>query len=313
VKSERKLSATNVDSVRLALQVRGIAEHKSVWRRLKGGRTNEVWTIDNPSNVLICKVFRNTVKNPLYPNLPDAEYETLQALVAKDIAPEPVALLKTTSGDVLVYRQVAGPAWSTDTAPVARLLARVHHQRLNINLRVLPSGSDALDAQTDEILALCRTAPHALRRVAQHTKVAAVQTGSLIHTDVVTSNIIDGARGLRLIDWQCPAFGDPCEDIASFLSPAMQYLYAGAPLCDLEKRAFLAAYPDRNVIHRYHRLAAQFHRRIASYCQWKVEQGDLDYAHAQNLEISALQNARENNDEAGENDANRHIAERVGA
>ena len=35
---------------------------------------------------------------------------------------------------------------------------------------------------------------------------------------------------MRLIDWQCPALGDPAEDIACFLSPAMQVIYGAGPL-----------------------------------------------------------------------------------
>ena len=37
-----------------------------------------------------------------------------------------------------------------------------------------------------------------------------------------------------MIDWQCPAAGDPCEDIYSFLSPAFQILSGRAAIEDLE-------------------------------------------------------------------------------
>jgi thiamine kinase len=39
----------------------------------------------------------------------------------------------------------------------------------------------------------------------------------LLHTDVVPGNLILGDKGLQLIDWQCPAIGDPIVDIMMFL------------------------------------------------------------------------------------------------
>ena len=38
-------------------------------------------------------------------------------------------------------------------------------------------------------------------------------------------NLILGEKGLRLIDWQCPAIGDPIVDIMMFLSPGMHEIY----------------------------------------------------------------------------------------
>lgn len=109
-----------------------------------------------------------------------------------------------------------------------------------------------------------------------------------IHRDPVPGNVIVGADGLRLIDWQCPALGDPAEDLAVFLSPAMQQLYRGAPLAEDEVRAFLNAYPDHAVVARWSALRPWFGRRMAAYCLWQAARGAADYGHAAGLELAAL-------------------------
>jgi aminoglycoside phosphotransferase (APT) family kinase protein len=58
-----------------------------------------------------------------------------------------------------------------------------------------------------------------------------------------------------LIDWQCPAVGDPCEDIAIFLSPAMQLAYRGTVLSRAEEQVFLTAYSDASTLKRYANIA----------------------------------------------------------
>ena len=97
--------------------------------------------------------------------------------------------------------------------------------------------------------------------------------------------------GLKLIDWQCPAIGDPCEDIAVFLSPAMQIIYRGTALSTAERNAFLRAYPDEATIQRYRQLEPWYHWRMAAYCLWKEARGDKHAARAYAAEIDALHTA----------------------
>ena len=92
--------------------------------------------------------------------------------------------------------------------------------------------------------------------------------------------------GLTLIDWQCPASGDPTEDIATFLSPAMQRLYRGTILSEAEREAFLAAYPDPAIVARYRALKSVYRWRMAAHCLWKAERGASDYAGALRLEFA---------------------------
>ena len=113
-----------------------------------------------------------------------------------------------------------------------------------------------------------------------------------LHGDVVADNIIDTPQGLCLIDWQCPAAGDAAEDLAIFLSPAMQYIYGKRSLSEADEMAFLDAYGDANVTRRYRRLALSFCWRMAAYCLWKKQRGDTDYAVGFQREVARLEALR---------------------
>jgi thiamine kinase-like enzyme len=108
----------------------------------------------------------------------------------------------------------------------------------------------------------------------------------VIHGDAVPGNILMSNQGVVLIDWQCPALGDPCEDIAAWLSPAMQWLYAGKPLTNAQADTFLNAFPSETAA-RYRTLAPLFHWRMAAHCQWKAQRGAADYHKALQLELAA--------------------------
>jgi thiamine kinase len=261
----------------------------AAWTRLDGGRTNHVWLIDQGDQALVCKVYAHGDGNPLYPNLAEDEYAALTALRGTGLAPDPVAHLHGHAQEIVLYRHVAGRAWSGDPAPVAALLGRVHAVAPASNMRLLPSGDAALRRQVRDILAACSDwSESGLPGDVPSEDVPPIARPTLIHTDVVAGNIVVADDRLCLIDWQCPARGDPAEDLASFLSPAMQVLYGLAPLPAPAVRRFLDAYPDPAVTVRYRRLAPLFHWRIAAYCQWKVERGATDYAAARDLELAAL-------------------------
>jgi aminoglycoside phosphotransferase (APT) family kinase protein len=89
---------------------------------------------------------------------------------------------------------------------------------------------------------------------------------SLVHTDVGAGNLIVGAGGIRLIDWQCPGVGDPAEDVWAFLSPAFQILFNHAPLTPQECETFMKAYGKEGTAARLAFLAPYFAYRMAAYC-----------------------------------------------
>jgi len=272
---------------RTVLARRGILPSSSKWKTLAGGRTNRVWKVDAPGGPFVCKLFTGG-RNPLYPNLPEAEYQVQKLLAGQGIAPDPVALVADGGEIMLVNRYVRGITGLGNPTQVARLLGRLPVLSEKTGLRHIAAGPTALITQTEQILRACRRLPSGLPRKLASPRVAAPQKLSLVHGDVVAGNIVLAGSGPVLIDWQCPAIGDPCEDIASYLSPAMQYLYAGEIMSPAGKAAFLNACPDPEVVRRYRALAPLYHWRMAAYCHWRAERGARDYGRALEIELAAL-------------------------
>lgn len=193
----------------------------------------------------------------------------------------------------LAYVHITGTIWQSGSAHVAQLLGRLHDQLGFFGLPLGCNGSAELAAQTLAILALCNDTKH-LQNLAPEGQVAALATPMLIHGDPVPGNLLVHDGTLTLIDWQCPQLGDPAEDLALFLSPAMQLLYRGSPLSQEEEVIFIAAYPDRRIVARLQALKPWFHWRMAAYCQWKAEQGGSHDRDAMELELAALQSISPN-------------------
>ncbi|GAA6188413.1 hypothetical protein NBRC116596_14760 [Litorivita sp. NS0012-18] len=292
-------------ALRRAVQEAGFADDRCRWIPLSGGRSNRLWQLhhgrgDAASTVV--KLFAAPDGNPLFANDPDREARILARLEGLGIAPRLRAQLHTPEGRALLYDHVEGAPWCDDPAPVAHLLRHLHRSGAaqgaakSAGLPAAPDGSAALARQTSAILALCpgdaraRLAPF-LDRLAARAAVPPLGARALLHGDPVAGNLIAGPNGLRLIDWQCPALGDPCEDIAHFLSPAMQIIYRGAALSRAQEQGFLAALNAPDLAARYAALAPWYHARMAAYCAWQIARGQKDYAAAEQAETAALKTA----------------------
>lgn len=253
------------------------------WQRLSGGRVNALWRVGNA----VIKQFKTTGISPLFPNDASAEAAALSLLAPKGLAPKLFAQGK----DWLGYQYCPGSAWQRDTKQIADALSNIHCVTVTkANFRLATNGSTQLLTQAKAIAALC-TAP--LPPPPSDTGVAKGPT-CLIHGDAVPGNLIAHNGKITFIDWQCPAIGDPTEDIATFLSPAMQFLYRGTPLSTDEVAAFRSACaPD--TIERYDQLAELYHWRMAAHCLWKFEQNAPDYGHAMQLELASLQRLTQQN------------------
>jgi aminoglycoside phosphotransferase (APT) family kinase protein len=255
------------------------------WTALFGGRTNAAWQVTDGTQSLVLKLYRASTNNPLFPNDAKAEALMLRHLSTLEIAPELVASFDSADGCCTLYHAIPGTAWTTGIQDVAQMMRRLHAQPIPSGLRALPNGSAEVLAHADTILARCEETADLVGLRPQMT-VPATEKTVLLHCDMVPGNLISSDDGLRLIDWQCPGVGDPCEDIAIFLSPAMQELYRGQALTPDETQRFLASYPDMG--DRYRALAPAYHYRMAAYCRWQVEHGVPDYAAGLAAEISAL-------------------------
>jgi aminoglycoside phosphotransferase (APT) family kinase protein len=107
---------------------------------------------------------------------------------------------------------------------------------------------------------------------------------AFLHGDPVPGNVISTKAGAVLIDWQCPARGDPVLDLFLAASPGMRAIYGGS----IELEALLSAYGAPSVTERFRTLAPLLHWRMAVYGQWKMEHGDPAYAVVRDAEKRAL-------------------------
>lgn len=195
-----------------------LADSQTNFTKLKGGYLNTVWRVDTPNRCLVAKEFAEPMTGTLFPNLPEDEAEALHRLAGLDVAPDLVGFWPDVS--LLVYDFVEGEMWDSDMQGVAQLLLRKEAAD--------PSGFRSRAAQCrgyhcegDALFDRCTSPPEAASPL--RTEVPPPKKRSLIHTDIGV-NLVGAGSGLRLIDWQCPAISDICEDIYSFLSPAFQIL-----------------------------------------------------------------------------------------
>ncbi|WP_424943779.1 phosphotransferase [Aliiroseovarius crassostreae] len=259
----------------------GLIAPEARWLRQSGGHSNPVWRVGAGERDHICKLYQPENHSPLFGNDPDLEAIALTALAGEGIAPRLISRLECDAGKSLAYSYLPGPQWRGDVGHVARLMSRLHAVPAPDALPRIRSSPDALVAQTREM---------------QPDMVAIDLGGELppepqpvfLHGDVVPGNLVETDDGLRLIDWQCPAAGDPCLDIAIFLSPAMQVIYGHRALSDAEVSLFFQIYGRPEVTRRYQVLAPLFHARMAAYCLWKGARGSAAHAAAAALELQAL-------------------------
>lgn len=247
------------------LAAHGLAETRGhIATPMVGGYQNQVFRVRGPAFDWVVKRFRPAAEITLFPNLPDAEALALERVSGRDVAPRPVAYIP--EGPVLVYEFYEGQAWAGDLAEVDRLLRTIATLDPT-GFRSVPMMPEAILAQGAPFVAACPPAmQQRLAEARPHPVDLVAGPRRLIHTDFGPGNLIAGAQGLRAIDWQCPAAGDPAEDLAAFLSPAFQILYGRTPLSPDAEAALLAAYGDDETIGRLHRLRPFYDWRMATYC-----------------------------------------------
>ena len=263
-----------------------IISNEMIWYTQTGGRTNKVWRLKGEKD-LICKLYLKTKINPLFDNCPDAEYACLVWLNGSDIAPKPYKYLKTPFGDVLLYNYIKGHTWSHDVQTVSELLTRIRKHKYPKGLRILSNlPSDIKQTGFEIISKLNSYHKNKLINICPDVSVSDIEP-VLLHTDVVPGNLILGDEGLRLIDWQCPAIGDPIVDIVMFLSPGMHEIYGSGKLSMKDHEVFLMSLSS-DLCERYNIIGSLYHWRLAAYCFWKAEQGFIEYEKAALVEIDLL-------------------------
>ena len=281
-----ELNSTIKDQLHNYLFSQGIVNHTTQWHLQSGGRTNNVWKLSDERN-LICKLYKETKNNPLFNNNPKAEYECLICLDGSDIAPKPYKYLRTPFGEVLLYEYIEGITWRKDVNIVSELLSRIRMHKFPKGLRTLSSLPSDIKQNSLKIISMLNSYhKNKLMKICPDVSISVIDP-VLLHTDVVTGNLIFGNGSLHLIDWQCPAIGDPIIDIMMFLSPGMHEVYGSGKLSMREHEIFLMSLTPQ-LRNRYNRLAPLYHWRLAAYCFWKAEQGFIEYENAALAEIDLI-------------------------
>jgi len=266
--------------------MQGITSNETVWHTQTGGRTNKVWRLKGETD-LICKLYLQTKTNPLFNNSPEAEYRCLLWLDGSQIAPKPYKYLRTPFGEVLLYDYIKGQIWFHDVDTVSELLTRIRKHKCPKGLRVLSNlPSDIKQTGFEIINKLNNYHKDKLIKICPEVSIPDIEP-VLLHTDVVPGNLILGDKGLRLIDWQCPAIGDPIVDIMMFLSPGMHEVYGSGKLSMKNHEVFLMSLTS-DLRNRYNNVGSLYHWRMAAYCFWKAEQGFAEYENAAFAEIDHL-------------------------
>lgn len=241
---------------------------------LRGGRSNKVWRLGD----FVIKSHSPDTASPLFPNDPGAEAAALTVLAPFGLSPR----LRAKGADWIIYDHVAGTPWRGDPAPIARTLHRLHGTPLSANsFRPLPNGSAALLSHA------LGFAPPGLPPPPPDPGLPPV-TPRPVHADAVPGNILATPNGPLLIDWQCPGMGDPTEDLATLISPAMMWLYTGQIAPPDWAMAVLSAYPCPETVARTRALIPLYRWRIMAHCAWRAARGDADYARAFQIERAAL-------------------------
>lgn len=266
-----------------------LVQNDARFETLYGGRTNQVWKVLGGDGDRVLKLYGSSLQNPLFRNDAALEARCLTALEPTGFVPRLCAAGGYHADHWVLYDHAPGTPWDDDPAPVAWLLWQLHQSSVRVAAPAGCNGSADLAGHGQDILDLC--APETrdkLLSLRPNHAVAPTAKLCLIHGDPVPGNILVAASGLTLIDWQCPALGDPCEDLAMFLSPAMQLLYRGGPLEGDQENRFLSAYGEPDVLSRYEQLRPWFAWRMAAYCLWRMENGAPDYERGFQLEVEAL-------------------------
>jgi thiamine kinase len=248
------------------LRQRGVVSGPCEIKPLKGGYANSLLRVDAGDRRLVVKTFGKPMSGTLFPNLPAEEAAALQRLSGLDVAPELVGFWP--EHDLLAYSYVEGEVWNGDIVAVAQLFRRKEVADPK-GFRGVPVTPEEILAEGDRLLARCNE----IRLPTRPTSIELPPPYrlSLIHTDVGPANLIGSGDGLRLIDWQCPAMGDLCEDIYGFLSGAFHILSERPPLTDAAVAAFFAALNRPDLEDRYRALRPFFAWRMAAYCCLRSE------------------------------------------
>jgi hypothetical protein len=259
----------------------------SDWFELHGGRTNRVFWGQFTTGKLVFKFFDKDRANTLFPNDVDAEKNALLTLAGTGLAPTLRGRMETKEGPCIVYDYVNGTAVEQTTAVTMSALARLHGLPPPQGFRHI--SSDPVSVLEHGVAFLTddnSSRAKALRANMPEVPVVGTPPMRFLHGDPTPANSVNTAKGVTFIDWQCPAIGDPVHDLSIALSPAMHVANGLAALTLAQTESLIKSYSDTCVAARYRALERLYRWRMACFCQWKTQCGEMVYEAAGRAEFS---------------------------
>lgn len=257
---------------------------------LQGGRTSRVWQVEQDNGPpLILKVTRAEDGTSLFPNMPELEWAAMVKLSPLGIAPFPVAIDSSACAEKAILTQAAHSTTVSQAAPIAELLARIHAVVPWQGLPIRATDPETVLREGDAMLDEAGNPAWLIRMRPRPVEDPVSISPTLVHRDLVPANTATIAGTLIALDWQCPALGDPVEDLTHASSPAMQSLADHyAPVCAAD---LVRAYQDQHIQERFRQMEAVYRWRMACYCSLQDSKGANGYARARELECAALEQA----------------------
>lgn len=237
----------------------GLAEAQAQWRFLTGGRSNLSWEVQNKTPIVV-KLYQTQNQSPLFANEPALEWACLKNLAPKQMVPKALYHGEWEGTKFLVQDYVQPAARDLNPSEVGRYLKKLH---------ALSPPAILPERQQNWLSDIARQFGTSITQHNPPPKTV------FLHGDPVPSNFIPTAKALIAIDWQCPAVGDPCDDIAIYLSPSMQSIYSGQSLSASEIHDFWGAYDDQELRGRYDAHKADYSSVIAAYLKKRGQPEDL--------------------------------------
>ncbi len=237
-------------------------------KALKGGYWNAVYRIQGDGFDLVLKQFADTLEGGLFPTLADAEARALEQLSGLAIAPDYHSFWpQAPGGAVLLYKFVPGQMWQSNFDVSGRLFSQLHSADVAGPYRTLPMQPEQLLQQADTFYADYQQTPWGQQLATLRPQSVVVESIQpvLLHTDCGPGNIIQAGQQQVFIDFQCPGFGDPCEDLTCFLSPGIFHLYGLPAPSQADEDVFLANYGNEAVVARLKIMRAFYSYRLAAY------------------------------------------------
>lgn len=280
----------------MADALHGLGISRSGLRKIHKGHTSQVWDYaPERGPKLVLKYADPARSSELFPNIPELEWAAMKALSCRDLAPFPLIFQRLRSGAALILSQFVPTRGVVTPLALASTLRKIHQTPVWPGLPISRKSSKDLLTDGRAMLAQSHPPTWLMRLAPPDRDIQTPLPQSLIHRDLVPANVamVDATSAIAL-DWQCPAQGDRCEDIAHATSPGMQSLSEKDPV--ISDGALLEAYADAALTRAYFGIAPYYRWRMACYCQMQVSRGNAIYAEALNKECAALEQARERAD-----------------